>query len=73
MDTCQSFLQERQEGSLTVFPAGFGNGETKSQRGLARSEGREVEDGAGMARSFPGLGQSGRKASGAEGHKPATR
>lgn len=71
-------LQEEPEGSLTVFsPQGLASSETKIQRPSkvprSWSEGRGVEDGAGVAGSFPGLGQSGRKASGAEGHKPAAR
>lgn len=78
MEACQMYFAGRARRIPdSFFLQGLASSETKSQRpsklSCSWSEGRGVEDGAGLARSFPGLGQSGRKASGAEGHKPATR
>jgi len=78
MEACQMYFAGRARRIPdSFFLQGLASSETKSQRpsklSCSWSEGRGVEDGAGLTRSFPGLGQSGRKASGAEGHKPATR
>lgn len=70
MDGCQMYFAGRARRIPdSFFLQGLAGSETKIQRpskvSRSWSEGRGVEDGAGVAGSFPGLGQSGRKASGA--------
>ena len=70
MDGCQMYFAARARRIPdSFFLQGLAGSETKIQRpskvSRSWSEGRGVEDGAGVAGSFPGLGQSGRKASGA--------